>query len=79
MTTQQESFNEIYLLNSQTNLQKIFDAANACLCKATALTGIAATISLEDYTPEIINNYLWALNDITREAKWLLEKASCAR
>ncbi len=75
MATQQEFPNKIYLFNTQTNSQQLFDAVSACLCKATALTAIAATINLEDYTPDTVNNYLWALSDIVQEGKTLYEKA----
>jgi hypothetical protein len=51
--------------------QQLFDAVNACLCKAEALAVTAATTDFESFESNIINNYMWALSDIVREAKCL--------
>lgn len=67
--------NDLYQINPQLNNQQVFDALNACLCKAEALAITAATTDFEAYTPETFSNYLWALSDIIREAKWLHEQA----
>lgn len=64
----------VYLFNPEISQQQIFDAMSACLCKAEALASTAAAIDFEIYTPETINNYLWALSDTLREAKLLCSK-----
>lgn len=69
-----ESFDGVYLLNPQINQQQLYDAIAACLCKAEALAMTAAAVDFEAYTSDIISNYLWALSDIVREARYLYEK-----
>lgn len=63
--------NGIYFFNPNVNPQQLFNAVNACLCKAEALALTAATTDFESYNPDTINNYLWALTDIIHEAKYL--------
>jgi hypothetical protein len=70
--------NNLYQLNSDLKPQQLFDAVSACLSKAEALTSIATTIDMEIYTSEVVNNYLWALGDIIREAK-CLHKELCVQ
>jgi hypothetical protein len=70
-----QSFNNLYQLNSDLKPHQLLDAVSVCLNKAESLTCIATTIDMETYTSDIVNNYLWALSDIVREAKWLYEKA----
>jgi hypothetical protein len=64
----------VYLLNPELNSQQLYDTINSCLSKAEALAITAATVDFESYEPDTINNYLWALSDIIREAKWLYGK-----
>lgn len=66
-----QTFNGLYHLNPELEPQLLSDAINACLSKAEALAVIAATIDFECYESEIISNYLWALSDSVREARWL--------
>jgi hypothetical protein len=67
-------FKEVYLLNPKLNSQQLYDAINACLCKAEALAATAATTDFEAYESDTINSYMWALRDIIHEAKWLYNK-----
>lgn len=69
--------NETYLLNPRLNSQQLNDAISACLAKAEALATTAADIDFEAYTPSIVSNYLWALSDIIREARWLYNETFC--
>jgi predicted metal-dependent HD superfamily phosphohydrolase len=66
--------NGIYQLSTELNPQQITDAIDACLAKAEALAVTAATIDFDAYTTDIISNYLWAVSDIIREARWLCER-----
>lgn len=66
--------NGIYILNPEVSSQQLFDAKNACLCKAEALAAMAAASDFDAYTSEIISNYLWALSDMIHEARWLHKK-----
>jgi hypothetical protein len=65
-----------FTMNNQTHLisNQLYDSVNACLCKAEALAIVAATADLEAYDPKVLNNYLWTLSDLVREARWLFEK-----
>jgi hypothetical protein len=69
--------NGVYLLNPELNPDQLFDAVNACLYKAEAIAMTAATTDFEAYTSEVINNYMWALSDLIREARWLFGKTKC--
>lgn len=68
--------NGVYSLNSDLTPQQLYDAVNACLCKAEALAATAANTDFETYNAETIGNYMWTLSDIIREARWLYGKAS---
>jgi hypothetical protein len=72
MPTQSRSFaNDIYFLKEGLNDQQLSSAINRCLCQAEALAMIAAIIDVEAVGSDIINNYLWMLSDIVREARVL--------
>lgn len=66
--------NGVYFLNPELNPQQLYDCINACLCKAEALATAAATTDFEAYSDDTINNYLWTLSDLIREARWLYGK-----
>ncbi len=77
MNTQSiQTLNGIYQLNSNLTPQQLYDAVNACLCKAEALAATAANTDFETYSAETIGNYMWVLSDIIREARWLYGKAT---
>lgn len=66
--------NGVYFLNPELNSQQLYDAIHACLSKAEALATTAATTDFEAYGVDTISNYLWALSDAIREARWLYGK-----
>lgn len=68
--------NGVYLLNPELNSQQLYDAISACLNKAEALAITAATTDFEAYGVDVISNYLWALSDTIREARWLYGKTT---
>ena len=72
MPSQSRSLNnDLYILKEDVNNKQISNAINRCLCKAEALATIASMIDVEAIESDIINNYLWELSDIIREARWL--------
>lgn len=65
--------NDIYLLKEGFSQQQLSSAIHRCLCQAEALAIIATITDAEAVGSDAINNYLWTLSDIVREAKWLYE------
>jgi hypothetical protein len=78
-TQSNQTPNNVYLFNPELNPQQIFQAIAVCLSKAEALAITAATTDFEAYEPDTINNYMWTLSDIIREAKWLYGKVISCR
>jgi hypothetical protein len=66
--------NGVYLFNPTVNSNQLFEVVSACLCKAHALSTVAATTDFEAYDVDILNNYLWAISDLLRETRWLYGK-----
>lgn len=66
-------FNDIYHLKEELSQQQLSSAINRCFCQVEALAIMASIIDVEAIGNETVNNYLWALSDIVREAKWLFE------
>jgi hypothetical protein len=58
----------------QSNQNTLYDTLHAYLCKAEALAAVAVDVDFEIYDSEIVSNYLWALSDVVREARCLVEK-----
>jgi len=68
------NLNSLYLVDENADHLKILNTISSCLNKAEALTITAANLDFDVLDNQTIGNYLWALKDIIKEAKWLYEK-----
>lgn len=69
MNTENKYITNNLLTSQNLDPKKLSSLISAYLSKDEALSGVAATMDFELFTPEIITNYLWSLNDMIREAR----------
>lgn len=72
MHTSRNPHTAVYLSSSEK--KDLHEAISACLCKAQAIALVIATTNVDEYNTKTVNDYLWALSDLIRDAKCLYDK-----